>query len=118
MAEGQLRTVDPETGGACCATVAGETVEAGSADAAEVPQSHRAVAIRQRLLALPEPAVADEDPAADGEADDPRRCGALMMRLSGAATPTAIAAWMGWTLERTTRRWRSWTAASTAAGCG
>jgi len=55
------------------------------------------VAIRQRLLALPEPAVADEDPAADGEADDPRRCGALMMRLSGAATPTAIAAWMGWT---------------------
>ncbi|MGI8810845.1 MAG: ArsI/CadI family heavy metal resistance metalloenzyme [Acidimicrobiales bacterium] len=30
MPGGQLRTVDPETGAACCATVVGETVEAGS----------------------------------------------------------------------------------------
>ncbi len=30
MPGGQLRTVDPETDDACCATVAGETVEAGS----------------------------------------------------------------------------------------
>jgi len=58
-------------------------------------------ALRQRLVALLEPSAAGEDPPADGEGDDARRCGALIMRLGDAATPTAIAAWMGWTFERT-----------------
>lgn len=57
-------------------------------------------AVRQRLLALLEPSVGHKEPAANGEVNDARHCGALIVRLGDAATPTAIAAWMGWTLER------------------
>ncbi|MGH9280459.1 MAG: hypothetical protein ACRD12_20495, partial [Acidimicrobiales bacterium] len=50
--------------------------------------------------ALLEPSAATDDPAADAEPDDARRCGSLIVRLDGTATATVIADWMGWTMER------------------
>ena len=57
--------------------------------------------VRQRLRAFLDPPPAPEDPAEETNAQDARRCGALIVRLGGAATATAVAAWMGWTMERT-----------------
>lgn len=57
--------------------------------------------VRQRLRAFLDPPPATEDPAEGTQAQDARRCGALIVRLGGAATATAITAWMGWTMERT-----------------
>lgn len=57
-------------------------------------------AVRERFAALV--GVSDlDDPAAGAHPDDARHCGALVVRLGEAATATAIAQWMGWTLERT-----------------
>jgi hypothetical protein len=58
-------------------------------------------AVRQRLAALLQPSPVVDDPAAPTSIDDVRRCGALIVRLGGAATMTVVATWMGWTLERT-----------------
>lgn len=57
--------------------------------------------VRQRLAALLEPSTTDDDPAADVRPDDARSCGALVVRLSGAASAPVIADWMGWTVEAT-----------------
>ena len=57
--------------------------------------------VRQRLAGLLDPSVATDDDAAGTHPDDARRCGALVVRLGGAATTTVIAGWMGWTMERT-----------------
>ncbi len=59
-------------------------------------------AVRQRTAALLEAPAGVDDPSADAEPGDVRRCGALIVRLGAAATMTTVAAWMGWTLERTT----------------
>lgn len=58
-------------------------------------------AVRQRTAALLDAPAGVDDPSADAEPEDVRRCGALIVRLDAAATMTAVAAWMGWTLERT-----------------
>lgn len=58
-------------------------------------------AVRQRFAALLGVVPDVEDRASGTLADDARRCGALVVRLGDAATATAIAQWMGWTLERT-----------------
>jgi hypothetical protein len=57
-------------------------------------------ALRQRFAAFLEPSVGVDDPVADSEHSDARVCGALVMRLGGAATTTVIATWMDWTMER------------------
>lgn len=57
-------------------------------------------ALRQRFAALFEPAVGVDDAAAATEPADARTCGALVMRLGGAAMTTIIATWLGWPLER------------------
>lgn len=59
-------------------------------------------AVRQRTAALLEAPAGMDDPSAAAEPGDVRRCGALIVRLGAAATMTGVAAWMGWTLERTT----------------
>ncbi len=58
-------------------------------------------AVRQRFVALLGPPPSVDDPASGTQRDDARHCGALVVRLGHAATPTAIATWMGWSLERT-----------------
>jgi hypothetical protein len=58
-------------------------------------------AVRQRFAALLGPVPGVDEPASGTLPDDARHCGALVVRLGEAATATAIAAWMGWTLERT-----------------
>lgn len=59
-------------------------------------------AVRHRLRPLLEPAAGADEPPEHTEAQDARRCGALIVRLRAAATPAVVATWMGWTLERTT----------------
>lgn len=56
--------------------------------------------LRQRFAALLEPSAGVDDPVTDSAHGDARACGALVMRLGGAATMTVIAAWMNWTMER------------------
>jgi hypothetical protein len=58
-------------------------------------------AVRQRFVALVGAPPGVDDPASGALPDDARHCGALVVRLGDAATATAIAAWMGWTMERT-----------------
>lgn len=58
-------------------------------------------AICHRIAALLETAEGEEDAVVDGEPGDARLCGALLVRLGGTATATVIAAWMGWSVERT-----------------
>lgn len=58
-------------------------------------------AMRQRFVALVSAPPSVDDPASGALPDDARHCGALVVRLGDAATATAIASWMGWTLERT-----------------
>lgn len=57
-------------------------------------------AVRQRFAAFLEASAPSDEPAAGAEPDDARRCGAVIVRLGGAASATVIADWMGWTLER------------------
>lgn len=58
--------------------------------------------VRQRFAALVEPSTEPRSDTADAAApNDPRLCGALIIRLRGTATTTVISAWMGWTVERT-----------------
>ena len=58
-------------------------------------------AVRRRLAALLEPPPVADDPASGASPDDARRAGALVVRLGASATATAVAGWMGWSLERT-----------------
>lgn len=58
-------------------------------------------AVRQRFVALLGPVPGVDEPASGVLPDDARHCGALVVRLGQSATATAIATWMGWTLERT-----------------
>lgn len=59
------------------------------------------VAVRRRFAALLGPVPSVDEPAPGTLPDDVSLCGALVVRLGQAATATAIATWMGWTLERT-----------------
>lgn len=63
------------------------------------PPGHSDV-LRQRFAAFLAPSAGVDDAATETEPGDARACGALVMRLGGAATTTVIAEWMGWTLER------------------
>jgi len=77
------------------------SVPRSSADAsavARLPPSTPSASALAALLAAP---AGVDDPAADGEPGDAGQGGALILRLGEAATTTAIAAWMGWTMERT-----------------
>ena len=56
--------------------------------------------VRQRFAALLEPSAHHPDDTTNATAaNDPRLCGALIIRLGGTATATVISAWMGWTVE-------------------
>ena len=57
--------------------------------------------VRSRLGPLLQPTAGGDEPPEHTAAQDARRCGALIVRLGGAATPTVAATWMGWTMERT-----------------